>query len=167
MVAIHQNRYASRPKPSDPAAFVSQFPVLIHRFVFQAQRAGRFGPYNTPAIRGVLGEVLLTPKCTVNQHGCEVCEEVPYCTLQCLYADESPDQGPPPLVINAAVREQAAIQAGERFSFRVSLFGKSMAVFPAVFRALEAAGPLVQKGRPLPSLSSAYKPTLPVRRRPC
>jgi hypothetical protein len=137
-----------RPLASQPAAFFSHFPFLIVRFVFQTQRSGRLGPYLVPAIRGALGEVLLAQQCDVDPLSCWICGEIPYCALHCLFADESPDQGPAPFVIDAALRQSPILDAGATFSFRVALFGQSMEVFPAVFLALEEVATRgLQKGK--------------------
>jgi len=130
------------------AAFFTRFPFLIARFVFQAQRAGRLGPYLGPAIRGALGEVLLAQQCGVDPLSCGICEEIPYCAFRCLFADESLDQGPAPFVIDAPPRQSPTLDAGTTFSFRVSLFGQSVALFPAILRAFgEVAVRGLQKGK--------------------
>lgn len=124
---------------SPSESFFSRFPFLIVRFVFQAQRSGRLGPYLPPAIRGALGEALLSQQCKINPASCWICEEIPYCGLNCLFSEETQDDGPAPFVINAPSRQSSVIDAGTIVSFRVSLFGQSRDVFPALFRALEQA----------------------------
>lgn len=128
--------------------FFSRFPFLITRFVFQAQRPGRLGPYLPPVIRGALGEALLSQRCKTDSTSCWICEEIPYCALSCLFSEETQDEGPAPFVINAPSRQSPVIDAGTIVSFRVSLFGQSRDVFPALFRALEqAAARGLQRGQ--------------------
>lgn len=124
---------------SPSESFFSRFPFLIVRFVFQAQRSGRLGPYLPPAIRGALGEALLSQQCKTDSTSCWICEEIPYCALNRLFSEETQDEGPAPFVINAPLRQSPVIDAGTILSFRVSLFGQSRDVFPALFRALEQA----------------------------
>jgi hypothetical protein len=124
---------------SSSESFFSRFSFLVVRFVFQAQRSGRLGPYLPPAIRGALGEALLSQQCKINPNSCWICEEIPYCALNCLFSDETQDEGPAPFVINTPSRQSPVIDAGATISFRVSLFGQSRDVFPALLRALEQA----------------------------
>jgi hypothetical protein len=130
------------------APFFAYFPFLVTRFIFQTQCAGRLGPYLAPALRGALGEVLLAQQCSVDPLSCGICEETPYCALRCLFAAESPDQGPAPFVIDAPLHHRAYFDAGTIFSFHLTLFGRSIELFPAVFLAFEeVAARGLQKGR--------------------
>lgn len=123
------------PLPEQQAAFFAQFPFVTVEVAFQARQSGLFGPYIEPAIRGALGQVLLAQNCVVDPSACWVCEEVPYCTLQCLFGDGSPDQGTAPFILSAPPCRQ--LTTGTVFSFFLTLFGRSIDLVPAVCRAME------------------------------
>ena len=118
------------------AAFFDRFPFLVSRFIFEPRCSGRLGPYLPPAIRGALGEALLD---NCDQSSCGICEEIPYCAFQCLLADESKDQGPPPLIIEAPKLPSPWVEAETVFTFTTYLFGQAMEAYPALLRALQVA----------------------------
>ncbi len=138
-VTLQESLSAAPPLSRQQGTFFPRFPFLIVRVVFQAQRSGRLGPFLPPAIRGALGEALLAQQCQIDPASCWICEEIPYCALNCLFSEETQDEGPAPFVIDAPLRQSPALDAGATLTFRISLFGQSRDVLPALFRALEQA----------------------------
>lgn len=117
------------------------------RLVFAAERAGCLPDWLGSAWRGMLGHALKGAVCTTGLPECAPCRLINLCPYPAIYEARPPlephilrryPQAPGPFVLRTSPGGQ--IQAGDRLSIDVLMFGKHVSDLPLIVRALTLGG---------------------------
>lgn len=117
-------------------------------FLFQCRltTSASFSAYKGSMLRGSLGTFLKKTCCTVHRNSCDDCMLVRHCAFPLLFIGKATEGGgqpatlPPPYCLEPCDTGKTAYEAGERFSFSLTLFSYAVGYLPYFVHAFILAG---------------------------
>ncbi len=117
-------------------------------FTFQCRLTApaSFSAYKGSMLRGSLGVFLKKTCCTVRQRNCEDCILSQHCAFPALFTGKPAKDGkqavalPPPYCMEPGDTGKTSYEAGERFSFNLTLFSYAVSYLPYFVHAFILSG---------------------------
>ncbi len=123
------------------------WPVARYRLTFEVTKPMTLPDYGGSAIRGAFGHALRRTACMTHQTSCPSCPLYRTCPYAAIFEPPPPAEHelqrfssvPVPYVIEAPLGGRRTIEAGERLSFTVVLFGRAIEQLALIIYAFERA----------------------------